>query len=186
MILLAALVRLPLRAIAAFGLVVIAGHNLVDPRVRRPDEPLGESGLALFWQVLYFGPMLQREGSTIAVLYSLVPWVGVMAAGYAFGAVLRLDELARRRWCIRIGVGAIALFLALEDSISTATRDRGRNRSVVSQHDQVPGLARLSADDARPDDSAGSRVSTARVRLSHGRWRSSGACRSSSTCFISR
>jgi uncharacterized membrane protein len=113
MILLAGIARLPLAAIAAFGLIVIAGHNAIDPRVPALIDSLGTSRLALLWQILYFGPMLQREGSSIAVLYSIVPWVGVMAAGYAFGAVLRMEVPARRRWCLRIGVGAIPLFLVL-------------------------------------------------------------------------
>jgi uncharacterized membrane protein len=113
MILMAGIVRLPLPAVAAFGLLVIAGHNAIDPYVPALAETLGASRLALFWQVLYFGPMLQRDGSNFAVLYSIVPWIGVMAAGYAFGAVLRMKDLTRRQWCIRIGVAAIALFLVL-------------------------------------------------------------------------
>jgi uncharacterized membrane protein len=47
------------------------------------------------------------------VLYSLVPWIGVMAAGYAFGRVVTLDSARRRRACLAIGLGAIALFLVL-------------------------------------------------------------------------
>ena len=92
MILLAGIARLPLAAVAAFGLIVIAGHNAIDPHVPALTDSLGTSRLALLWQVLYFGPMLQREGSSIAVLYSIVPWIGVMAAGYAFGAVLRMED----------------------------------------------------------------------------------------------
>ncbi len=113
MILMAGIVRLPLPAVAAFGLLVIAGHNAIDPYVLALADTLGASRLALFWQVLYFGPMLQRDGSNVAVLYSIVPWIGVMAAGYAFGAVLRMKDPTRRHWCIRIGVAAIALFLVL-------------------------------------------------------------------------
>jgi uncharacterized membrane protein len=47
------------------------------------------------------------------VLYSIVPWVGVMAAGYAFGRILTLDPARRDRLCLRIGLGATALFLVL-------------------------------------------------------------------------
>jgi uncharacterized membrane protein len=47
------------------------------------------------------------------VLYSLIPWVGVMALGNAFGAVLAAEEGRRRTLCHVIGWSAIALFLVL-------------------------------------------------------------------------
>ena len=43
----------------------------------------------------------------------LVPWVGVIAAGYAFGAVLMLEPERRRRICLAIGLGSIAAFAVL-------------------------------------------------------------------------
>ncbi|MFN8582107.1 MAG: hypothetical protein U0163_14180 [Gemmatimonadaceae bacterium] len=45
------------------------------------------------------------------MLYSIVPWIGVMALGYAFGTVFTWDDAARRRWCLRVGGAAIALFV---------------------------------------------------------------------------
>jgi uncharacterized membrane protein len=47
------------------------------------------------------------------VLYSIIPWIGVMAAGYAFGKVLGLEPGRRDRRCYAIGLGSIALFLVL-------------------------------------------------------------------------
>jgi uncharacterized membrane protein len=47
------------------------------------------------------------------VLYSIVPWIGVMAAGYAFGAVITLEPQRRNRICIALGASAIVLFLGL-------------------------------------------------------------------------
>jgi uncharacterized membrane protein len=47
------------------------------------------------------------------VLYTIVPWIGVMAAGYAFGAILTREPAERRRLCLRIGLSATALFLVL-------------------------------------------------------------------------
>ena len=47
------------------------------------------------------------------VLYSIIPWIGVVAAGYAFGAVLTLDTARRNRICVTIGASAIVLFLLL-------------------------------------------------------------------------
>ncbi len=47
------------------------------------------------------------------MLYVLFPWAAVMALGYAFGVVIRWDRERRRRACLAIGLGAIALFLVL-------------------------------------------------------------------------
>jgi uncharacterized membrane protein len=115
MIVLAGLVRLPLAWVTAFGLVIVAGHNLLDSRVASLAQTMAESPLAWLAQVLYFGGPIQLfgDGPTLVVLYSLIPWVGVMALGYAFGAVLVLEPGPLRRACLRIGVGATVLFLLL-------------------------------------------------------------------------
>jgi hypothetical protein len=70
--------------------------------------------LGELWKILYVGffngPV---DGTPLIVLYSIIPWIGVMAAGYAFGTVLTLDPARRNRICVRLGLGAIALFLVL-------------------------------------------------------------------------
>ncbi len=115
MIVLAGLVRLPLWAAAAFGAVIVGGHNLLDGVVAGlgPDGPTGS--LTWLWQLLYLGGPIQlgSEGPVLFVLYVLVPWAGVMALGYAFGAVLRMEPAVSRRYCLAIGGGAIAVFLLL-------------------------------------------------------------------------
>jgi hypothetical protein len=42
-----------------------------------------------------------------------VPWIGVMAAGYAFGPVMKMTPERRRSLCLRIGIAAIAAFIVL-------------------------------------------------------------------------
>ena len=115
MMLMAPLVRLPRAAIGAFGIVVIAAHNLLDPLLFSPA--VGESAFSGLWKILYVGfyagPVSLGGDSAFWVLYSIVPWIGVMAAGYAFGGVLMLEPARRRRICLALGVGAIALFLVL-------------------------------------------------------------------------
>ncbi len=116
LMLMAGLVWLPLSAILTFGLIVSAGHNATDSFMPRVLAALADSRVPLAWQVLYFGPMPLGESSRVAVLYSIVPWIGVMAAGYAFGAVVQMDGERRRRWCLAIGLGAVAVFIALRGS----------------------------------------------------------------------
>ena len=118
MILLAGLVKLPLAAVGIIGLVIIAGHNLMDPHLGKLIPALGESSFAGLWKILYVGffagPIrFGAEGPSLIVLYSIVPWIGVMAAGYAFGRVLTLAPARRNRICLAVGLGATGLFLLL-------------------------------------------------------------------------
>jgi uncharacterized membrane protein len=115
MVALAGLIWLPFQAIAALGLAIIAGHNLIDPYMRDVGRSLADDPMRWVYQFLYFGGSVQLgdSGPRIAILYSLLPWIGVMAAGYAFGKVLELPEDRRRRVCLAIGAGSIALFILL-------------------------------------------------------------------------
>jgi uncharacterized membrane protein len=119
MILMAALVKLPLQITGAIGVIIIAAHNLLDPWLHQVMENgLDNSKFSGLWKILYvgfyagpvqFGP----NGPNLMVLYSIIPWIGVMAAGFAFGKILTLDPARRNRSCLMIGLGAIALFLLL-------------------------------------------------------------------------
>ena len=115
MVLMAAIIWLPTWAIATFGVGMIFLHNLMDYLPATTSQQLPESALAPLWQILYFGGPIQLgdAGPTLAVLYSLIPWVGVMAAGYAFGAVMTMEQKRRDNYCVAIGVSAIVLFFLL-------------------------------------------------------------------------
>ena len=115
MVALAGLIWLPFTAVAAIGLVIVFGHNLIDPYVRDLGRTLAEDPLRWVYQFLYFGGSVRigEGGPRIAILYSLLPWIGVMAAGYAFGAVLEMPEARRRRICLALGAGCIVLFVLL-------------------------------------------------------------------------
>lgn len=119
MIILAGLVRLPLRWVAGVGIVLITAHNLLDSYVYPTLIPaLGNDVVSGLWKILYVGfyggPIaFGANGPNLIVLYSIVPWIGVMAAGYAFGKVLTLEPERRTGWCLGLGLGAVALFLVL-------------------------------------------------------------------------
>ena len=114
MVLMAALVWLPVAVIGAFGVAVIFLHNIMD-FAAPPTDSLGQGALDWLWQILYYGGPIQlgANGPTLAVLYSIVPWIGVMAAGYAFGAVLTMERERRDRLCVLIGLVAVVLFFVL-------------------------------------------------------------------------
>jgi uncharacterized membrane protein len=118
MILMAGLVRLPLHIVATAGIVIIAGHNLLDSYVRGLIPTLGQEFASAVWKILYVGfhagPVtIGGDGLNLMVLYSVVPWIGVMATGYAFGKVVTLLPSRRDKVCLILGLGAIAVFIFL-------------------------------------------------------------------------
>jgi uncharacterized membrane protein len=112
MVALAGLIWLPRWAIAALALVMIAGHNLSDG-IRA--EQLGQGGG--LWHVLH-QPGLVRLGGYVKlfVLYPLVPWIGVMAAGYALGPVMQREPDARQRLLFGLGAAVTLGFVLLRAS----------------------------------------------------------------------
>jgi uncharacterized membrane protein len=120
MIVLAALIYLPVKVVGAFGVVMIAFHNLLDGfRVtgwRVPDTPVPGFG-AKIWMLLHQAfepfPIVGFPSPVLIVIYPLVPWIGVMAAGYAFGRLYELDAQRRRRLLLIIGGTATAFFVVL-------------------------------------------------------------------------
>jgi uncharacterized membrane protein len=105
MVLMAGLVRLPLPVVGAFGVATIGLHNALMPNLL----PLLPGPLrAILYTAFAEGPI-----GPLTVLYSIIPWIGVMAAGYAFGRILTLEPARRNRICYAVGLGGTALFLVL-------------------------------------------------------------------------
>jgi uncharacterized membrane protein len=112
MLALAVLVFLPMPVIAALGLVMIAGHNLLDGL---SAADLGLPGW--LWAVLHQQAPVPLDDKHLAfVAYPLIPWIGVMAAGYAFGGLLQLEPERRRRMLLCLGFALTCGFIALRAS----------------------------------------------------------------------
>jgi uncharacterized membrane protein len=119
MILLAGLIRLPLWVSAVFGVAMIVLHNLTDNVIvagwNGPGSPVPPA-MNKLWIILHQGgPIPVADGPTpnVLVLYALIPWIGVMAAGYAFGAVYEWEADRRRRLLVQLGAACITAFLVL-------------------------------------------------------------------------
>jgi uncharacterized membrane protein len=111
MVLLAALVWLPPSVVGGLGLAIVVLQEVFGlvgrtlPDVIRPA-----------WELIYPNGReltLGASGPTVTVLYTLVPWIGVMAAGFGFGAIIDREPATRRRWCLAIGSAAIVSFAVL-------------------------------------------------------------------------
>ena len=120
MIVLAGLIHLPLRAIAVFGVAMILLHNLLDPiRIpfwQGPGTPAPDA-LGSLWMILHqSGPIPLKSTAppvVLLVLYPLIPWIGVLAAGFALGRVYDWDAVTRRRWLLRAGMIVVAGWVLL-------------------------------------------------------------------------
>jgi uncharacterized membrane protein len=107
MVCLAALIHLPFKAILAFSLVVIFGHNLLDN--------LHFEG-SFFWSFLHernFFPI--SETRTVVMAYPLLPWVGVISLGYFMGSFYNkiIEAKKRQQLFTYLGIACVLLFFAL-------------------------------------------------------------------------
>ena len=109
MLALAALVHLPVAAVTTFGIVMITTHNAFDGI---KTSTLGAWGP--LWTVLHEGGTVDLGGGhKLAVGYPLIPWIGVIAAGYGCAHGLMRTPISRRAWLLRLGVALTAAFVAL-------------------------------------------------------------------------
>lgn len=116
MVVLSLLIRLPLKAIAWFGVGMIVLHNLLDrfdiQGWHGPGTPF-PGFFGSLWLVLHQPGVILPFGRFALVLYPLIPWIGVMAVGYAFGRIYDWDSDVRKKFLIRNGVAVTATFLVL-------------------------------------------------------------------------
>ena len=110
LILLSVLVFLPVKVILGIGVLLVFGHNLLDPI--RVD---GTSTSDLIWYALHQPNTLFWGNSLVSMVYPVLPWLGLMALGYAFGKLYAKEYSTSRRrwWLLGIGLGAMLLFFAL-------------------------------------------------------------------------
>lgn len=106
MIVMAALIHLPSQLVGAAAIATIAGHNLLDGI--RPED---WGAFAPLWNVLH-APGFAFPGKLL-VGYPLIPWVAVMALGWALADLYRWDAARRRRVLILAGAAATALFIVI-------------------------------------------------------------------------
>jgi uncharacterized membrane protein len=113
MVALSALVFLPNWIILGIGTALVFGHNLLDT-----INLEGLSAPDILWYALH-QPHSVFINSTHLVdfVYPVLPWIGLMALGYVFGAFYQKDFPAeqRRRWLLRIGIGTTLLFMIMRN-----------------------------------------------------------------------
>jgi uncharacterized membrane protein len=109
MVIMALVVRLPFSWIVASSTLMIATSDLFD-RVR----PQQFGSFAWLWTILHVrGMAILPFQIPKFVLFQIVPWVGVMAAGYVFGKLYELDGDRRNKILVRLGMALTIAFILL-------------------------------------------------------------------------
>ncbi len=111
MVALAILVRLPRPALVVIGVVIIAGHNLLDAL-----HFTQESAMYVPWAILHDrGWLVPWDGLRLRTSYPLLPWIGVIALGYAAGPwfASTADSRKRQNRLVLAGLGLLVLFFLL-------------------------------------------------------------------------
>ena len=98
-----------LKTISITGILIIVSHNLLDG-----INPEQFGSLSWFWKILHVqAPIELGDGNVFFVIYPLIPWIGVMAAGYGFGGLFKLEEKKRNKIFIRLGLSLTAAYVIL-------------------------------------------------------------------------
>jgi uncharacterized membrane protein len=90
------------------SIAIIVLHNLLDPIAA---DRFGN--WHWIWNLLHQPGVIMGTGRVAFVVYPLLPWIGVMGAGFCFGEVLLMEESKRRRITLRLGLAACAAFLVI-------------------------------------------------------------------------
>jgi len=106
MIAMSLIVWVPLRWVAALGVGMIATHNLLD-RI----NPAWFGKFYWLWIFLHTPGNIRFAHYQFSVRYVLIPWVGVMTAGFAFGSLLVRPD--RRKLVLTLGTCSTVLFFVL-------------------------------------------------------------------------
>ena len=120
MILMAPIIRLSPKTAGILGLAIIAGQPLFGLVPGLLPEPI-QIPFTRIWEFVY--PSGFDTFENVSVLYSIVPWIGVMAAGYGFGLILKMETEKKRKVCLTIGLSAIALYLVAGSALIFADPD---------------------------------------------------------------
>ena len=114
MIVMAFLIRLSNKILLTLSLFIIAGHNLLNF-----ITPNDFGNFDWFWKLFHEGgwiSLTQDNSFGIFVVYPILPWIGVMTAGFVFGRVLLWDSEKRIKLLLKLGLGCILVFILLRYS----------------------------------------------------------------------
>jgi uncharacterized membrane protein len=144
MVLLAVAIWLPFRSIWIIGLLIIAG-----------EQVFGLVPVSVHWWNFFY-PIDYDGIKWISILYVLLPWLGVMMAGYGFGRILQMEAARRRKICL---TDWFVGHCRIRHHRNAAYRN-GRPKTAAFHLSfagpaEIPAITTVPADDAGPDHRTG-------------------------------
>jgi uncharacterized membrane protein len=109
LIIVSLLARLPVKWVGILGLIIVFGHNLLQ-LVPTFTNPTARIVGALLFRVEFFQI---SPAFALLVAYPLIPWLGIMLVGFACGSLMEQPIAIRKRSLVRLGLGALGLFIVL-------------------------------------------------------------------------
>src|SRR5450759_2290777 len=108
-IVLSFLLKVPSRIIGIAGLLIIFCHNLLQ------GIPIPENPISIFFSSILFRPFMMKisPGFSFFTAYPLIPWLGIMLAGFASGELFEIQSEKRNKIFLRIGLAALSLFVII-------------------------------------------------------------------------
>jgi uncharacterized membrane protein len=123
MVLLAAFVRIKPLTLAVIGVSMVLLQFLFAQVPLLFPHSMQET-VARYWNFFYPAAVAGKEGVVIgagsgglpsvlgiSIFYVILPWLGVMMAGFGFGAMLQKDPALVRKYCLWMGLGITSAFL---------------------------------------------------------------------------
>jgi uncharacterized membrane protein len=110
MICLSLIIHLPKKFILILGIVLVAGHNLLDP-----VHVSGKGPGAFIWALFHEPTVFTFRDKKVLVLYPVIPWIGVIALGYSLGNLYSkgYDVQKRKKILVQLGISAVLVFIVL-------------------------------------------------------------------------
>ena len=109
LIILSLLAKLPVKWVGIIGLIIVFSHNILQ-LVPPFTNPVAKLGWALLFRTDFF-PV--SPTFALLVAYPLIPWLGIMLVGFAFGQFMERPMEQRKPLLLRAGLGALILFVLL-------------------------------------------------------------------------
>jgi uncharacterized membrane protein len=146
-------VLLPYWLIFTLGAIIVFGHNLLD------YPSINENLKGGFWADLFYFSNFSAypidKNHFVFIVYSFVPWTGVMILGYCFGRLYKKTIEPNKRKKILLGLGSalillfilIRLFKGYGDPVPYSVQPRGSVftfLSFLNVNKYPPSLAFLS------------------------------------------
>jgi uncharacterized membrane protein len=129
MTILGLMIWLPYRIIMLVGVLIVAGHNLMDN-----VETATTTALPFWWHLLHQrGIFLLWGNHKLFVFYPFLAWAGLMMIGYCTGKIFtRYHGEIRNRNLKILGLGFLLFFALLRLTNTMAIQNHGKYKSLQS------------------------------------------------------